>query len=273
MEIIGIRYRNTDKIYSFSPKGMKFKKGDYVIVRSRQGKQLAKVILANYYLPQSELKKRVTPILAKATSKDLAYAKQLHQEEIRLFKKAKEIVRKHGLLMKLVSANYLFDKSKLTITFTAEKRVDFRRLVRDLVGSFKVKVELRQIGVRDEAKILGGIAGCGREFCCSTFLGNFMSVSIKMAKEQSLSLNPLRISGLCDRLLCCLKYEDKFYKEARRRLPNRGVHVKTPLGEGIVQAVNYINEVLRIKVIDRETFVDYKFEEIQVLDKKNEYTR
>lgn len=265
MEVIGVRYKKNDSVYYFLPKGKKFSYDDYVLVPSPQGKRIAKVVIENQKVDSTKFSKRVQSIIAKPTFYEIKKAKNIDKEANFILKKAKESIRRHHLKIKIVDAEIMFDRSRLILNFVSEERVDFRKLIRDLSVHFKSRIEMRQIGVRDEARLLGGISSCGRMLCCSTFLGGFTAVSIKMAKEQDLSLNSMQISGLCGRLMCCLKYEDETYKEARKEMPSWGVSVSTPDGEGIVKGVNYLTRTLRIQLQDKEPLKEYNINDIQVL--------
>ena len=267
MEVIGVRYQKNDLIRYFSPKGRKFLVDDYVLVPSAQGKRMAKVVLENQQIDPKKLPQKVKEIIAKPAPYEIKKAHQLEEEAVAALKQAKECARRHQLDIKLLSAEILLNRSKLILKFVAEERVDFRRLIKDLSSHFKMRIELRQIGVRDEAKALGGLASCGRMLCCSTFLGNFTAVSIKMAKEQDLSLNPAKISGFCGRLMCCLKYEDEIYREARKKMPKWGTKVLTPDGEGIVKGTNYLNRTLKIQLEEKKHFEEYHADEIRVVKK------
>ena len=233
-----------------------------VLVESQKAKELAFVAIPKKDIPKEDLPEELKPIIKVATDKELKKYQQNQEDAEKAFTIAKEKILKHQLEMKLVSAEYTFDRSKIVFCFTADGRIDFRELVKDLASIFKTRIELRQIGVRDEAKILGGIGPCGRPLCCSTFLGDFAAVSIKMAKEQSLSLNPTKISGVCGRLMCCLNYENDEYERVRRLMPDFGQTVQTPDGPGRVIGLNVLSEVVKIKLQGRETPVDYDLDEL-----------
>jgi len=265
MEVIGVCYKKSGPIHYFTPKGRKFSKGDYVIVRTSRGKEIAQVVLPNH---EQEFSSKVNKIIAKATSSEINRFYELQKASVLALRKSKDVVRKYDLDIKMVRAEYLFDCSRLILTFCAEDRIDFKKLLRVLSSRFKTRIELRQIGVRDTAKLMGGIAACGRLLCCSTFLANFAPVSIKMAKRQNISLNSLKISGLCGRLMCCLNYEDEIYKEARKSLPNLGDIVVTPDGEGHIEGIDYLTRILKIRLQDKEVFVKYYADEVQVLRKE-----
>lgn len=263
VEVIGVRYHTAGHIYYFSPNGTKLSLNDKVLVESKHSTYIARVVLPNRELPACDLPNEVKPIVHRATASELQQEAQNKQDAKEAMEIGKEKIIFHKLKMKLVSVEYTFDRSKMAFQFTADGRVDFRELVKDLASVFKTRIELRQIGVRDEAKRLGGIGPCGRPLCCSTFLGDFAPVSIKMAKDQGLSLNPSKISGLCGRLMCCLKYEDDMYAEAKRELPDFGEIVETPDGKGRVVGLNLLSRVLRIRLNGKETAVDYDYDELK----------
>ena len=247
-EVVGVRFKEVGKIYYFEPLEEKLSSGDMVIVETARGVECGCVATENREVPDSEIVHPLKKIIRKATEADL---KKLENNKL-LEKKAFDICSKkiaeHGLEMKLVNVEYTFDMSKILFYFTADGRVDFRALVKDLASVFKTRIELRQIGVRDEAKMLGGLGVCGKQFCCSSFLGDFQPVSIKMAKEQGLSLSPVKISGTCGRLMCCLKYEQEAYTDLLRNTPKYGAIVKTPQGKGTVVEVNLLTGVLKVKM-------------------------
>jgi cell fate regulator YaaT (PSP1 superfamily) len=245
-EIIGVRFKSAGKIYYFSPNGVAIQKGDNVIVETARGTECGEVVLAASQIDEAELGQPIKPVLRVATAQDLEQLRKNREKEEHAFRVCAEKVRQHGLDMKLIDVEYTFDNSKVLFYFTADGRVDFRELVKDLASVLKTRIELRQIGGRDEAKMLGGLGICGREFCCSTFLGEFQPVSIKMAKEQGLSLNPTKISGTCGRLMCCLKYEQNAYEDLLRITPRQGANVTTPEGRGTVFEVSLLTGYLKI---------------------------
>ncbi|MDR1472942.1 MAG: signal peptidase [Lactobacillales bacterium] len=266
MEVIGVCYKKNGPIHHFSPKGLKFSEGDYVIVRSNRGKEIAQVVLPNY---KQKFSNKINRIIAKATTSEISRSYELQKASILALRKSKNIVHKYDLDLKMVSAEYFFDRSRLILSFCSESRIDFKKLLRILSSRFKTRVELRQIGVRDAAKVMGGVASCGRSLCCSTFLADFAPVSIKMAKRQDISLNPLKISGICGRLMCCLNYEDAVYKEERQSLPNLGDFVITSEGKGKVESISYLTRVLKIRLQDKKVFVKYHADEVQILEKRD----
>ncbi len=247
-DVVGVRFKEVGKIYYFAPGEEQFKVGDMVIVETARGVECGVIAAGNKVVPDEEIVHPLKDIIRKATESDL---KKLENNKI-LEKKAFDIAVKkieaHGLDMKLVNVEYTFDGSKVLFYFTADGRVDFRALVKDLASVFKTRIELRQIGVRDEAKMLGGLGVCGKQFCCSSFMGEFAPVSIKMAKEQGLSLSPVKISGTCGRLMCCLKYEQDAYTDLLRNTPKYGAIVKTPQGKGTVVEVSLLTGTLKVKM-------------------------
>lgn len=247
-EVIGVRFKDVGKIYYFDPNSVPLKIGDYVIVETARGVECGQVAMANKQLEDTEILFPLKKMIRKATEKDLECLKQNKEKEKKAFKICEEKILQHNLDMKLVDVEYTLDNNKILFYFTADGRVDFRALVKDLASVFRTRIELRQIGVRDEAKMLGGIGVCGRPFCCSSFLGEFQPVSIKMAKEQGLSLSPVKISGTCGRLMCCLKYEQDAYSDLLRKTPKVGAIVNTPDGKGTVVEQNLITGVLKVSL-------------------------
>lgn len=248
VEIIGVRFRESSKIYYFGANGKKATFGDKVIVETARGLECADVAMVNRMVEDEEIVQPLKDIVRIATKEDILKQKENEQKEQKAFDICTKKIENHGLEMKLTRVEYSFDNSKIIFFFTADGRVDFRELVKDLAAEFKSRIELRQIGVRDEAKMLGGIGICGQPFCCSRFLDEFQPVSIKMAKEQNLSPNPLKISGSCGRLMCCLKYEHDTYESLRAELPSVGTTVKTQHGKGTVSDVNVLTGELKVKL-------------------------
>ncbi len=246
-EIIGVRFKSAGKVYYFSPGEIKAENGDMVIVETARGVECGEVVMANRQVEDDKITVPLKSIIRVATPQDLKIIEQNKAKEESAFKICQEKILAHKLDMKLVDVECTFDNNKLLFYFTAETRVDFRELVKDLASVFRTRIELRQIGVRDEAKILGGLGICGREFCCKGFLGEFQPVSIKMAKEQGLSLNPTKISGTCGRLMCCLKYEQDAYEYLLKNTPKVGAYVKTPDFKGYVEEVNLLTGKLKVK--------------------------
>ena len=248
IEIIGVRFKNVGKIYFFAPAGIKFKYGSKVIVETTRGLECGEVVLPNRQIEKGKIPSPLKHIIRPASRRDLDTIEQNRVKEQEAFEICLEKISKHKLIMKLVNVEYTFDNSKILFYFTADGRVDFRELVKDLAGVFRTRIELRQIGVRDESKLLGGLGICGRPFCCNTFLSEFQPVSIKMAKEQSLSLNPTKISGTCGRLMCCFKYEQETYEELLRKSPKLGAYVKTPEGNGYVVDLNLLTGAYKVRL-------------------------
>lgn len=245
-KVIGVRFRSAGKIYYFDPVEYEPAAGSYVIVETSRGVECGEVAMAAREIPQENIVKPLRPIMRPATSEDLARVEQNRINEKRAERIALEKIAKHKLQMKLVDVEYTFDNNKILFYFTADGRVDFRELVKDLAFVFRTRIELRQIGVRDEAKMLGGLGICGRPFCCASFLGEFQPVSIRMAKEQGLSLNPTKISGTCGRLMCCLKYEQEAYEDLLRITPKTGAIVSTKEGRGVVTEVSLLTGMLKV---------------------------
>ncbi|MCR5831338.1 MAG: stage 0 sporulation family protein [Lachnospiraceae bacterium] len=253
-KVIGVRFRTAGKIYYFGPKDIEFKRSDHVIVETARGVEYGTVVLPNMEVEDNKITQPLKNVIRKATQDDDEREKRNREKEKDAYKVCQEKILKHGLEMKLINAEYTFDNNKVLFYFTADGRVDFRELVKDLAGVFRTRIELRQVGVRDETKILGGMGICGRPLCCHTYLADFAPVSIKMAKEQSLSLNPTKISGICGRLMCCLQNEAEVYEELNRKLPRVGDSVTTPDGlKGEVRETNVLKQLVKVVVeIDDE---------------------
>ena len=245
-EIIGVRFKSVGKVYYFDPGGLMIEKGGHVIVETARGVECGEVAMGNRTIGDKEVVKPLKKVMRIATPEDMKRVSDNAAKEKHAFKVCEEKIARHKLNMKLVDVEFTFDNNKILFYFTADGRVDFRELVKDLASVFRTRIELRQIGVRDEAKMLGGIGICGRPFCCSTFLGEFQPVSIKMAKEQGLSLNPTKISGTCGRLMCCLKYEQAAYEDLLRTTPRVGSVVRTKEGRGTVIEVNLLTGMLKV---------------------------
>lgn len=249
IRVIGVRFRNVGKIYYFSPRDLEIKVGDHVIVETARGVEYGNVVLAPREVMEEKVVQPLKDVIRIANSQDDKKEEANRKKEKEAYKICQKKIRDHGLEMKLIDVEYTFDNNKILFYFTADGRIDFRELVKDLAAVFKTRIELRQIGVRDETKILGGIGICGRELCCHTYLSEFAPVSIKMAKEQNLSLNPSKISGVCGRLMCCLKNEQETYEELNRKLPNTGDKVTTSEGlKGEVQSVNVLRQLVKVVV-------------------------
>lgn len=248
VEIVGIRFKTVGKIYYFDPAGVSFKKGDRVVVETSQGTETGEIIIPNTDVAEEKITPPLKKVLRHMNEKDKQRREENAKKEKHAFDVCVEKIKKHQLDMKLIDVEYTFDGNKILFYFTADGRIDFRELVKDLASVFRTRIELRQIGVRDEAKMLGGLGVCGRGLCCATFLGEFEPVSIKMAKEQGLSLNPTKISGTCGRLMCCLKYEQAAYEDLLRVTPRNNAVVKTPKGKGVVQSSNLLRGLVTVKL-------------------------
>ncbi len=233
-ELAEIVFRDGGKVYSFDPNGLKLDAGDRVIVRTKRGVEMGKVVVGSHEVPENEVIQPLEKVVRKATSSDMDSAARNRKLAARAAHVCEERVEEYGLEMRIISTEVVFDGSKIIISFFAEERVDFRKLVEDLARKFRTRIEFRQIGVRDEARLIGGHGPCGRKICCTAFVGDQQPVSIKMAKQQQLPLNPMKISGLCGRLMCCLKYEHEAYVEFKEKAPAKGTRVNTPRGEGTV---------------------------------------
>lgn len=266
-KVIGVRFRNAGKVYYFSPGKLNIPKGKHVIVETARGVEYGYVVVGTKEVEGSKVVQPLKPVLRIATAEDDAKEASNRQKEKEAFQICLEKIRKHKLEMKLIQAEYTFDNNKVLFYFTADGRIDFRELVKDLAAVFKTRIELRQIGVRDETKIVGGIGICGRSLCCHTHLSEFIPVSIKMAKEQNLSLNPTKISGVCGRLMCCLKHEQETYEELNSRLPGLGDYVTTNDGlKGEVQSVNVLRQKVKVIVTldgDEKEIREYKVDELK----------
>ncbi len=251
-KIIGVRFRKPGKIYFFDADNIEVQKQDKVIVETTMGQEIGEVVISKREIDEENLVAPLKKIIRIATPKDIKHDEENRKKEKEAFKICEEKIAKYKLDMNLTEVEYKFDNSKILFYFTADGRIDFRELVKDLAAIFKTRIELRQIGVRDEVKRIGGNGVCGRELCCCSFLGNFETVSIKMAKEQNVSLNPSKISGNCGRLMCCLKYEQDVYEDKLKRLPKIGAIVETEDGEGVVDSIETLKEIIRVKFKDGE---------------------
>ena len=272
VRVIGVRFRTAGKIYFFDPGKLDIKKNDHVIVETARGIEYGTVVGDPREEEEEKVVQPLKAVLRVATPKDDEQEASNKQREKEAFKICLEKIRKHNLQMKLIDAEYTFDNNKVLFYFTADGRIDFRELVKDLASVFKTRIELRQIGVRDETKILGGIGICGRPLCCHTHLSEFAPVSIKMAKEQNLSLNTTKISGVCGRLMCCLKNEEETYEELNRRLPNVGDYVTTEDGlKGEVHSVNVLRQLVKVivNIDDEKEIQEYKVEQLRFRRKHN----
>ena len=269
--IIGVRYKKGGKIYFFDPGKLKIEKNTYVTVETDGGEEFGEAVIVNRFIPEKKLETPLKPIHRIATKFDMRHQEENKRKEKEAYKICLKKIKEHQLDMKLIDVEYKFDNSKILFYFTADGRVDFRELVKDLASIFKVRIELRQIGVRDEIKRMGGNGVCGRELCCCSFLRNFDAVSIKMAKEQNISLNPSKISGNCGRLMCCLRYEQEVYEEKIARLPKIGATVETENGIGEVVGVEVLKEIVKAKHHeDDETFFKkYKASDVKIIKNGN----
>ena len=271
VKIVGVRFRNAGKVYYFDPKDYKIQVGDHVIVETARGIEYGTVTGKVQEVPEGKVVQPLKPVIRVANAEDDAKAKRNREKEKEAMRIWKEKIRKHELEMKLIDAEYTFDNNKVLFYFTADGRIDFRELVKDLAAVFRTRIELRQIGVRDETKILGGIGSCGRPLCCSTFLSEFAPVSIRMAKEQNLSLNPTKISGVCGRLMCCLKNEEETYEYLNSKLPGIGDTVTTVTGlKGEVSSVNVLRQKVKIlvDVDDEKELQEYDVSELKFKPRK-----
>lgn len=267
VNVIGVRFKTAGKTYYFDPLDMEISAGEHVIVETSRGLEYGEVVMEKHELNKDDFQKQLKGVVRIATEEDTKRYKENKEFEKEAYKICFDKIKEHGLLMKLVEVEYTFDGNKILFYFTADGRIDFRELVKDLAVVFKTRIELRQIGVRDEAKTLGSIGICGRGLCCSQFLSEFVPVSIKMAKEQSLSLNPAKISGACGRLMCCLKYEQDTYEELLRVTPRQGALVKTPDGNGTVEFVSILKGIVKVKLDDEneKTLKDFNVSDIKIL--------
>ena len=272
INVIGVRFRPAGKVYFFDPAGMDIKTGDHVIVETARGIEFGHVVLGSRAVDESKVIQPLKPVIRMATAADEETERRNKEKEKDAFGICLEKIKKHNLQMKLIDAEYTFDNNKVLFYFTADGRIDFRELVKDLAAVFKTRIELRQIGVRDETKIMGGIGICGRPLCCHTYLSEFIPVSIKMAKEQNFSLNPTKISGVCGRLMCCLKNEEETYEELNSKLPNIGDYVTTDDGlKGEVHSVSVLRQLVKVVVTvgkDEKEIREYPVESLKFRPKR-----
>ncbi len=264
-EIIGVRFKRTGRVYYFDPAGIDLEINNQVVVETSHGEELGKVVIAPRQVLASEISEPLKPVVRKAEDADIERAQELGKKEEEALIECGRLIAKLNLPMKLISAEYNFDGSRLTLFFSAAGRVDFRRLVKDLTGRFKTRVELRQVGPRDEAKMVGGFGRCGRELCCASHLTEFAPISIKMAKEQDLPLNPMKISGVCGRLLCCLSYESEQYRSMKKKMPRAGQRVSTPMGIASVVGGNTLKETVRVE-LESEGMVELPLSEVTLIE-------
>lgn len=267
VKVVGVRFKKAGKIYYFDPDNFDIDINSNVIVETARGVEFGLVVIPVREVPEDEIVAPLKKVIRIATEEDKIHSEENAKKEKEAFEKCLQKIKEHNLEMKLIDVEYTFDNNKIMFYFTADGRVDFRELVKDLAAIFKTRIELRQIGVRDESKMMGGIGICGRALCCCTFLGEFQPVSIKMAKEQGLSLNPTKISGACGRLMCCLKYEQEAYEDILRRMPKNGAIVETPEGQGVVVDASLLKETVKVK-LDRGNDTDlkvYKVGDVKVI--------
>lgn len=276
-KVIGVRFRTAGKVYFFDPLQLEIKRGDHVIVETARGIEFGTVVAGVHEVEDDKVIQPLKPVMRIAGERDIEQEAANKEKEKEAFKICKEKILKHGLEMKLIDAEYTFDNNKVLFYFTADGRIDFRELVKDLASVFRTRIELRQIGVRDETKIRGGIGICGRPLCCHTYLTEFAPVSIKMAKEQNLSLNPTKISGVCGRLMCCLTNEEETYEELNSHLPSIGDYVTTPEKlKGEVQSVNVLRQTVKVIVSldnDEKEVRDYKVDELRFKPRRRKNNR
>lgn len=267
IKVVGVRFKKAGKIYYFDPADMNIQKDTYVVVETARGIEFGECVIGIKEINENDIVSPLKSVLRIATNEDIEKHFKNKDKEKDAFDICLKKIQEHGLTMKLIDVEYTFDNNKVIFYFTADGRVDFRDLVKDLATIFKTRIELRQIGVRDEAKMLGGLGTCGRPMCCSSFLGDFASVSIKMAKEQNLSLNPTKISGICGRLMCCLNYEQSTYEDIRKRMPKVGSIVKTSEGTGEVFSNNIVKESIKVKLKkgEEEVLEEFKIDNIELI--------
>lgn len=267
IKVVGVRFKKAGKIYYFDPADMNIQKDTYVVVETARGIEFGECVIGIKEINENDIVSPLKSVLRIATNEDIEKHFKNKDKEKDAFDICLKKIQEHGLTMKLIDVEYTFDNNKVIFYFTADGRVDFRDLVKDLATIFKTRIELRQIGVRDEAKMLGGLGPCGRPMCCSSFLGDFASVSIKMAKEQNLSLNPTKISGICGRLMCCLNYEQSTYEDIRKRMPKVGSIVKTSEGTGEVFSNNIVKESVKVKLKkgEEEILEEFKIDTIELI--------
>ncbi|USL36437.1 PSP1 domain-containing protein [Priestia megaterium] len=261
-DVVGVRFKKAGKIYYFDPGELTIPDGEFVIVETVRGVEFGRVVINKKQVSEHDVVLPLKKVIRIAEQKDRLIVDENKQAAREAYDVCVQKIQSHDLDMKLVDVEYTFDRNKVIFYFTADGRIDFRELVKDLAAIFRTRIELRQIGVRDEAKLLGGIGPCGRMLCCSTFLGDFEPVSIKMAKDQNLSLNPTKISGLCGRLMCCLKYENDEYETAKEQLPDIGSTIKTSEGSGRVVGLNILERIIQVELSDHEQILEYTLDEI-----------
>jgi cell fate regulator YaaT (PSP1 superfamily) len=264
-DVVGVRFKRAGKVYYFDPAGIDLELGDRVVVETTHGLELGQVVISPAQVLASELIEPLKPIVRKAEAEDIERAQEFEAKEMEALRVCGELIAKQHLPMRLISAEYNLDGSRLTFHFSAAERVDFRELVRELTNRLKIRVELRQVGPRDEAKLIGGLGRCGRTLCCASFMSEFAPVSIRMAKEQDLPLNPMKISGACGRLLCCLGFESEQYRAMKDRLPKEGQRVSTPMGVASVSGVNPLKETVLVE-LESQVMAELPVSEITVIE-------
>jgi cell fate regulator YaaT (PSP1 superfamily) len=270
MIIVGIRFKRVSKIYYFDPSGLEYNINDMVVVETARGLELGQVVITPRDVTTIESPEPLKPVLRKATPEDLKQVKDLEPKEKEAMVEGAKLVEKLGLPMKLISADYNLDGSRVTVYFGADERVDFRELVREIAGKLHARVELRQVGPRDEAKLIGGYGRCGRQLCCGSFLSELTPVSMKMAKDQGLPLNPMKISGCCGRLMCCLSYECQQYRDMRKNLPKEGQRVTTASGPGKVIGINPLSETVTVQIDESQAITELSAAEVKIEAKLTE---
>lgn len=261
-DVVGVRFKKAGKVYYFDPNQFDISENEFVIVETVRGIEYGKVVITKKQVDENDVVLPLKKVIRIANENDRTIVEENKHAAKEAYQVCQQKVVEHNLDMKLVDVEYTFDRNKIIFYFTADGRIDFRELVKDLAAIFRTRIELRQIGVRDEAKMLGGIGPCGRILCCSTFLGDFEPVSIKMAKDQNLSLNPAKISGLCGRLMCCLKYENDEYEAAKEQLPDLDQRIQTPHGTGRVIGLNILERLIQVELVDKERIVEYTLDEL-----------
>lgn len=264
-EVVGVRFKRTGRIYYFDPIGIEVGVDEVVVVETSRGIEAGWVVMAPRQMPANQIGEPLKPILRKAGNEDLRQREEYQKKEEEAFRQCEAKIAAHRLPMKLVSAEYKFDGSRLTFCYASEERIDFRELLRDLSSTFKTRIELKQVGVRDKAKVVGGVGQCGRALCCAAFMCNFPKVTIKMAKEQDMPLNPTKISGVCGRLLCCLSYENELYRTAKQELPHVGEKVDTPHGPGKVTGTNVLKKTVLVQM-ESEAIIEVADSQVQRLE-------
>jgi cell fate regulator YaaT (PSP1 superfamily) len=270
IEVAGVRFKPAGKIYYFDPDGIELKMGDIVVLETIRGIESGQIVITSKTVNEEDVVAPLKKIIRKASPVDIKQVELNQSKGKEAYKTCQSKIEEHGLPMKLVDVEYTFDANKIIFYFTADGRIDFRELVKDLAAIFRTRIELRQIGVRDEAKMLGGLGSCGRGLCCATFLGEFEPVSIRMAKEQNLSLNPTKISGICGRLMCCLKYESEAYEKEKAAYPPEGTIVNTPAGEGRIASINILKKTLAIELKESRQLTEFPLSDIVVINKERE---